>query len=165
MYENGKHHAVLNIRDYGAIELELDADVAPISVSNFAALVSQKFYDGLKFHRIINGFMMQGGESHRGEILTPIKGEFKSNGIDNSMSHVRGVISMARTFIRDSATSQFFIVHKDSKFLDGEYAAFGHVISGIETVDKICESIPVVDDNGTVLEENQPIIESIRMID
>lgn len=165
MYLTGKHHAKLTIKDYGVIELELDADIAPITVTNFVNLVNDKFYDGLTFHRIIEGFMMQGGEGKDGKEANTIKGEFKENGVANSISHVRGVISMARTKVNDSASSQFFIVHKDSTFLDGKYAGFGHVTSGIEVVDKICEEAKVVDDNGTVLEENQPIIESIVMID
>lgn len=165
MYSTGKHHAVITIKGYGKIELELDADIAPITVSNFAKLVDDGFYESLTFHRIINGFMMQGGAPKGNKTAETIKGEFSENGIDNSISHVRGTISMARTKINDSASSQFFIVHKDSLFLDGKYAGFGHVTSGMEIVDKICENTPVTDDNGTVLEQNQPIIENIVMID
>lgn len=165
MYSTGKHHAVITIKDYGDIALELDADIAPITVANFAKLVNDNFYEGLTFHRIMNGFMMQGGAPKENQTAETIKGEFNENGINNSISHVRGTISMARTTINDSASSQFFIVHKDSLFLDGKYAGFGHVTSGMEIVDKICENTPVTDDNGTVLEKDQPIIEKIVMID
>ena len=168
MYSTGKHHAQIEIENYGTIELELDADVAPITVSNFAKLVNEKFYDGLTFHRIIDGFMIQGGDPEgtgMGGSSEKIKGEFSSNGIKNNISHVRGTISMARSSAYDSASSQFFIVHKDSTFLDGQYAGFGKVTSGIEIVDQICERTQVEDNNGTVLKENQPIIKRITMVD
>ncbi len=164
----GKHNVVINIRDYGEIYLELDADVAPITVTNFIYLVNKNFYDGLTFHRIMNNFMIQGGDptgTGTGGSQTKIKGEFASNGIENSISHERGVISMARSSDFDSASSQFFIVHKDSKFLDGDYAAFGHVTKGIEVVDKIAESAQPIDNNGLIAESEQPVIESIRVID
>ena len=163
----GKVNAEIVVKDYGTIKLELDADAAPITVTNFVNLVNDKFYDGLTFHRIIKGFMIQGGDplgNGTGGSSKTIKGEFTSNGVRNNISHKRGVISMARSSAPDSASSQFFIVHKDSTFLDGEYAAFGHVTSGMEVVDKIAENAKVEDDNGTVLKENQPTIESIRII-
>lgn len=160
---SGKYNVEIIVKDYGKIKLELDADTAPITVTNFINLVNRKYYDGTKFHRIMEGFMIQGGSGS--ENLTPIKGEFSNNGIKNDISHVRGVISMARTSVPDSATSQFFIVHEDSKFLDGNYAAFGHVTEGIEVVDKIAEDSNPTDDNGTIRESEQPIIESIRVID
>ncbi len=165
---NGKHNIVINVRDYGSIYLELDADIAPITVTNFIYLINKNFYDGLTFHRIMNNFMIQGGDPSGdgfGGSQTKIKGEFASNGVENSISHVRGVISMARSNDKDSASSQFFIVHKDSKFLDGDYAAFGHVTSGIEVVDKIAESARPTDDNGTIPKGEQPVIESIKVID
>ena len=168
MYKKGKHHANIEIKNYGTIELELDADVAPITVDNFAKLVNEGFYNGLTFHRIIDGFMIQGGDPEgtgMGGSSENIKGEFSSNGVKNTISHVRGTISMARSNAYNSASSQFFIVHKDSTFLDGKYAGFGKVTNGIEIVDKICEDIQVEDDDGTVLKENQPIIEKIEMID
>lgn len=168
MYKTGKHHAKIEIKNYGTIELELDADIAPITVANFAKLVNEGFYNGLTFHRIMDGFMIQGGDPEgtgMGGSSENIKGEFSVNGIKNTISHVRGTISMARSREYNSASSQFFIVHKDSKFLDGQYAGFGKVTSGIEIVDKICEDIQVEDDNGTVLKANQPIIEKITMID
>lgn len=165
---SGKHNVEISVKNYGVIKLELDADIAPITVTNFVKLVKQGFYDGLTFHRIIDGFMIQGGDplgNGTGGSNDTIKGEFTQNGINNSISHVRGVISMARSSARDSASSQFFIVQKDSTYLDGSYAGFGHVTSGMEIVDKICKDIPVTDNNGTVLKQNQPIIETIKVID
>ena len=168
MYSTGKHHAQIEIEDYGIIELELDADIAPITVANFAKLVNEGFYNGLTFHRIIDGFMIQGGDPEGtgfGGSSETIKGEFSLNGVKNTISHVRGTISMARSKAYNSASSQFFIVHEDSTFLDGQYAGFGKVTSGIEIVDQICEDTQVEDNNGTVLKQNQPIIEKITMID
>jgi len=175
-YSKGTHHAVIDVKDYGKIELELDADTAPITVENFCTLANDGFYDGLTFHRIIEGFMIQGGDpDHNGTggSEKEIKGEFSANGVKNDISHVRGVISMARQGENpytgeknyDSASSQFFIVHKDSDFLDGQYAAFGHVAKGMEVVDKIAENTPVTDTNGTVLFENQPVINSVTIVD
>ena len=165
---SGKVIAVIDVKDYGVIKLELDADTAPITVTNFVNLAKNKFYNGLTFHRIMDGFMIQGGDpDHNGTggSEKTIKGEFSSNGVKNDISHVRGVISMARSNDMNSASSQFFIVHKDSTFLDGNYAGFGHVIEGIEIVDKIVEKIAplAVDDNGTIEFENQPIINSITI--
>ena len=168
MYSTGKHHAKIVVKNYGTIALELDADVAPITVENFANLVNEGFYNGLTFHRIISGFMIQGGDplgNGTGGSSKTIKGEFASNGVKNSISHVRGTISMARSSMPNSASSQFFIVHKDSTFLNGQYAAFGTVTSGMEVVDKICAETAVEDDNGTVAKNNQPVIEKITMID
>lgn len=168
MYSSGKHHAQIVIKNYGTISLELDADMAPITVENFANLVNEGFYDGLTFHRIISGFMIQGGDPEGnglGGSDKEIKGEFSANGVKNTISHTRGVISMARDQSYNSASSQFFIMHEDAPYLDGSYAAFGHVTEGIEIVDKICEDTKVEDSNGTVLKENQPVIEKIVMID
>lgn len=152
----------IEIEDHGIITVELFPDQAPISVENFINLVNDGFYEGLTFHRIINGFMMQGGA---GESVEPIKGEFPNNGVDNLLLHTRGAISMARTDVMDSATSQFFIVHEESPHLDGAYAVFGYVTEGMEIVDKICENTPVQDTNGTVASDDQPIITSIRVIE
>lgn len=165
---SGKHNVVINVKDYGEIALELDADIAPITVTNFIYLVNKNFYDGLTFHRIMNNFMIQGGDpdgNGTGGSQTKIKGEFASNGIENSISHVRGVISMARSEDMNSASSQFFIVQKDSKFLDGDYAAFGYVTSGMEVVDKIAVDANPVDSNGTILKADQPVIEFIKVVD
>lgn len=119
----GTHHAEITVKDYGEIDVELDADTAPITVTNFVKLVQDNFYDGLTFHRIIDGFMIQGGDPNgdgTGGANEDIKGEFTNNGVKNDISHVRGTISMARGSDPDSASSQFFIVHEDSTFLDGE---------------------------------------------
>lgn len=166
-YLKGKINAEIDIKDYGIIKLELDADTAPITVTNFVSLVEDKFYDGLTFHRIMDGFMMQGGDPEHtgnGGSSKTIKGEFSSNGVTNDISHKRGVISMARSNDKNSASSQFFIVQSDSDFLDGNYAGFGHVTSGIEIVDKICKDAKPTDDNGTIPFENQPIINSIKIV-
>lgn len=167
-YMTGKHNIEIEIEEYGVIKLELDADTAPITVTNFIKLAKEGFYDGLTFHRIISGFMIQGGDpdgNGTGGSSEKIKGEFSANGYKNDISHKRGVISMARSATYNSASSQFFIVHKDSTFLDGNYAGFGHVTEGIEIVDKICDDTKVEDDNGTVLSKNQPKIKQIRVID
>lgn len=164
----GTHHAVITVENYGEIKLELDGDTAPITVKNFVELAKSGFYDGLTFHRIISGFMIQGGDpkgNGTGGSDKTIKGEFSANGVENNISHKRGVISMARAKNYDSASSQFFIMHKDSAHLDGQYAAFGYVTEGMEVVDKIAGNTPVTDNNGTVLRENQPIIKSVVITD
>ena len=167
-YLEGKHYVEIDVKDYGKMKLELDADVAPITVTNFINLVNDGFYDGLTFHRVVDGFMIQGGDPNgngTGGSSKKIKGEFANNGVENSISHVRGTISMARGQENNSDSSQFFIVHEDSTGLDGNYAAFGHVIEGIEVVDKIVENTKVEDDGETVAKENQPIISSIKVIE
>ena len=164
----GKHHAKIKVKDYGTIEVELDGDTAPITVANFVKLVNEKFYDGLTFHRIMSGFLIQGGDplgNGTGGSDETIKGEFSSNGVENNISHKRGVISMARSSEPDSASSQFFIMHQDADYLDGQYAAFGKVTKGMSVVDKICEDVTPTDGNGTVEKADQPVIESIRMVD
>jgi len=163
----GKVNVAIKVKNYGEIKLELDADTAPITVTNFVNLVNEHFYDGLTFHRIMDNFMIQGGNGEsKGKSAKTIKGEFSSNGVQNNISHVRGVISMARTNIPDSASSQFFITNADSTFLDGNYAAFGHVTEGMEVVDKITSDVApkATDDNGTIKEVDQPIIETIIVI-
>lgn len=165
-YLKGTHYIEIVIRDYGTIKAELYADIAPITVTNFIELVNEKFYDGLTFHRIIDGFMMQGGDptqnkesNHR--VADTIKGEFSSNGVSNSLSHIRGTLSMARASYNNSASSQFFIMHQDNRYLDGDYAAFGRVTEGMEVVDEICKNAITEDDDGNVAYENQPVIEKI----
>ncbi len=167
-YASGTHHATIEVADYGTIELALNANVAPITVSNFCNLANQGFYDGLTFHRIISGFMIQGGDPNgdgTGGSSQNIKGEFSKNGVENPISHVRGTISMARSSAYDSGSSQFFIMHKTTTSLDGQYAAFGSVTSGIEVVDAICEKVQVEDSNGTVAAANQPVITKITVVD
>ncbi|HIT89917.1 MAG TPA: peptidylprolyl isomerase [Candidatus Merdenecus merdavium] len=157
----------IDVQDYGIIKVELDPDTAPITVKNFLKLANEGFYDGLTFHRIIEGFMIQGGDplgDGTGGSKETIKGEFSDNGVKNEISHKRGTISMARSSDFDSASSQFFIVHEDSTFLDNQYAAFGHVVEGMDIVDEIAKNVPVEDSNGTTLPENQPVIHSIKEV-
>lgn len=165
---DGRHHVEITVKDYGTIYVELDENAAPITVENFLKLAGEGFYDGLTFHRIISGFMIQGGDplgTGMGGSDENITGEFSANGIQNSLSHTRGAISMARAAAYDSASSQFFIMHQDNTGLDGKYACFGYVTEGMDVVDAICEATPVTDDNGTVESENQPVIESIKVVD
>lgn len=166
--ELDRHHVEITIKDYGTISVELYGEVAPITVENFLKLAGEGFYDGLTFHRIINGFMMQGGDPQGtgfGGSEETIIGEFDVNGRINNLSHTRGAISMARSSDYDSASSQFFIVHKDSVGLDGEYACFGYVTEGMDVVDAICESAFGTGDNGFVEKDKQPVIESIKVLD
>ena len=156
--------AKITMENGGAIELELYPHIAPITVENFVSLAESGFYDGLIFHRVISGFMIQGGDplgNGMGGSDKNIKGEFAANGVANSLSHKRGVISMARSQNYNSASSQFFIMHADGEFLDGQYAAFGKVTSGIETVDAIAE-VPT-DRNDRPYEEQK--IKTIEIID
>ena len=165
---SGLHHVEITIKDYGTVALELDADTAPVTVENFINLAEEGFYDGLTFHRIIDGFMIQGGDpaqSGSDKTAEPIVGEFASNGYENDISHKEGVISMARTQDPDSASSQFFITVADSEFLDGEYAAFGHVTEGLDIVKQIAKDAEPIDENGTIPLEAQPVIEQIRVLD
>ncbi|MCH5297042.1 MAG: peptidylprolyl isomerase [Ruminococcus sp.] len=158
--------AIIDVRDYGKITIELKPEIAPITVENFKKLVSEHFYDGLTFHRIMEGFMIQGGDplgNGTGGSEETIRGEFSINGFENNLSHTRGVISMARSNDPNSASSQFFIVHQDSTFLDGQYAAFGVVTDGMDVVDKIAEDSNPVDNNGTILANEQPVINSITL--
>ena len=164
----GIHHAEIVIKGFGTVKVELDGDTAPITVQNFMDLANEGFYDGLTFHRIMEGFMIQGGDPNgdgTGGSEKTIKGEFSANGVNNDISHKKGVISMARAQDPDSASSQFFIVQEDSEFLDGQYAAFGHVTEGMEFVDIIAKEAKPVDDNGTIPKEEQPVIETIKIID
>jgi len=156
------------VQDYGTITVELDGEAAPVTVANFVKLAEEGFYDGLTFHRIMAGFMMQGGDpkgNGTGGSDEKIIGEFSANGIENPLSHTRGAISMARAQDPNSASSQFFIVHADSEFLDGNYAAFGYVTEGMEVVDAICEAARPIDNNGTIPAEAQPVIESVTILE
>lgn len=161
------YYADIVIQDYGTITVELDQNAAPITVANFISLAESGFYDGLTFHRIIEGFMMQGGDPSgdgTGGSGSTIVGEFEENGYDNTLSHTRGAISMARSSDYDSASSQFFIVQEDaSESLDGKYAVFGYVVEGIEIVDEICKDANPTDDNGSIPPEEQPVITTITI--
>ena len=159
--------AVIDVKDYGVIKLDLYPDVAPKTVANFKKLTESGFYDGLTFHRIMEGFMIQGGDpkgNGTGGSNEEIFGEFTANGFTNNLSHTRGVISMARNSVSmDSASSQFFIVQQDSTFLDGQYASFGKVTEGMEVVDQITKDAKPIDNNGTIPSAQQPVINSIAI--
>lgn len=161
------YYADIEIADYGTITVELDPEAAPITAANFVSLAQSGFYDGLTFHRIMEGFMMQGGDPNgdgTGGSENTIVGEFSDNGYENSLSHTRGAISMARSGDDyDSASSQFFIVQEDSTYLDGQYAVFGYVTEGLEVVDAVCEAAEPTDDNGTIEADAQPVITSITI--
>ncbi|MDD6302969.1 MAG: peptidylprolyl isomerase [Bacillales bacterium] len=164
---------ILRIKNYGEIKIEIDYSQAKNTASNFVSLVKNGFYNGLTFHRVIEGFMIQGGDPKGNGTGGPgysIKGEFSSNGIENNLKHTRGVISMARAMNPNSAGSQFFIMHKDAPFLDGQYAAFGIVKEGIEVVDKIAKARTSLSDRPLtpiVIEEaiavDEPDYEVIKM--
>ena len=163
------HHCEIEIAEYGTITVELNATAAPITVSNFIKLANEGFYNGLTFHRIMEGFMMQGGDPNgdgTGGSGETIKGEFSTNGVDNPLHHTRGAISMGRTsYDMNSASSQFFIVQQTSPHLDGNYACFGYVTDGMDIVDAICTSAQPIDNNGTIPAAEQPVITEIRVID
>lgn len=164
---NGKHMIAIEVEGYGVIEVELDADTAPITATNFINLIEEGFYDGLTFHRIIDEFMIQGGcpdGTGMGGSDVNIAGEFTQNGYENNISHVRGTISMARSGALNSGSSQFFIMHEDGLYLDGAYAGFGTVTSGMDIVDEIVEDAKPVDGNGSIGSENQPVIQSITIL-
>ncbi|MBO4289371.1 MAG: peptidylprolyl isomerase [Lachnospiraceae bacterium] len=162
-----RYTATIEVQDYGTIEVELDHDAAPITVDNFVKLAQSGFYDGLTFHRIMKGFMIQGGDpkgNGTGGSEETIYGEFSQNGYDNPLKHTRGTISMAReSGNMDSASSQFFIMHADNDSLDGAYAAFGHVTSGMEVVDAIANDAQPTDNNGTIPKDQQPVITKITI--
>lgn len=160
------YYAEISVEDYGTITVALNKEAAPKTVENFVALAESGFYDGLTFHRIIEGFMMQGGDpdgNGMGGSDQTIVGEFTANGHENPLLHTRGAISMARSREYDSASSQFFIVHKDSASLDGQYAVFGYVTEGMEVVDEICTKAEPVDGDGTIPAENQPVISTVKI--
>ena len=168
-YATGTHHARITVAGYGTIEVELYADEAPATVANFCELAESGFYDGLTFHRVVPGFVIQGGDpagDGTGGSDHTVRGEFEANGVDNGIAHGRGTISMARSSDYDSASSQFFIVQEAAPSLNGQYAAFGRVTSGMEVVDAICERTPVADEStGYVAPEDQPVIESVEVLD
>ncbi len=160
--EMEKQFVQIEMKDGGKIVIELLPEYAPMSVEFFTELVEDKYYDGLVFHRAVEGFMIQGGSPNGdgiGGCGRTVKGEFASNGIENNLSHTRGVVSFARTNVKDSASGQFFIMHDDGTFLDGNYAAFGRVVEGMEVVDEIATS-PV---SGESLIE-KPVIKSVRIL-
>ena len=160
------YYADIEIADYGTVTVQLDQSAAPVTAANFVNLAKNGFYDGLTFHRIMAGFMMQGGDpkgNGTGGSDTKIKGEFAANGHENPISHKRGVISMARSRDFNSASSQFFIMHADGEFLDGQYAAFGIVTEGMDVVDAVCEAAKPTDNNGSIAKDAQPVITKITI--
>ena len=161
------YHAEITVKNYGTVKLELDAETAPITVANFVDLAKKGFYDGLTFHRIIDGFMIQGGAANASSKIKSktIKGEFSANGVENPIKHVEGVISMARAKDMNSASSQFFIMVGTAAYLDGNYAAFGHVTEGLEIVKQIAKDAKPTDNNGTIPADQQPVIEKIVITD
>ena len=168
--EQKLHTVEITVKDYGTMTLVLDASAAPITVQNFLDLANQGFYDGLTFHRIMDGFMIQGGDplgNGMGGSSTHITGEFAGNGWDNPISHQPGVISMARSGDPNSASSQFFICVGDASFLDGSYAAFGWTADeeSLEIALKIAKDAKPVDNNGSIPKGEQPVIESVKVID
>ena len=161
--ESGEDIVCIQVENYGEIKIKLFSDLMPKACENFTGLAESGYYNELTFHRVIPNFMIQGGDpkgNGTGGSDKTIRGEFSKNGVENNISHKRGVISMARLQDNNSASSQFFIMHEDGDYLDGSYAAFGH-----DVVDKIAENTPVTDSNGTVLKETQPIIEKIVITD
>ena len=163
---NTVYYADIDIADYGKITVKLDQASAPATSANFVNLANQGFYDGLTFHRIMEDFMMQGGCPYgngTGGSEENVVGEFAANGYNNPLSHTRGAIAMARATPYNSASSQFFICHKDVTSLDGQYAVFGYVTEGIEVVDAVCTKAEPTDNNGTILPSQQPVITSITI--
>lgn len=161
------YYADIEIADYGTVTVQLDQAAAPITAANFVSLAQSGFYDGLTFHRIIEGFVMQGGDPNgdgTGGSENTIVGEFTDNGYENDLSHTRGAVSMARSGDDyNSASSQFFIVQEDSTDLDGQYAVFGYVTEGMDVVDAVCEAAEPVDSNGTIEADAQPVITSVTI--
>ncbi len=163
----GTHTALMTVKDYGEIKIELYGDIAPVTVANFVNLIKRGFYNGLTFHRAIDGYILQGGDPKgdgTGNSYTKICGEFKNNGWENNLSHKRGVLSMARARNKNSASCQFFIMVGDETRLDGDYAAFGKVIEGMDVIDNIMKSVKNDDPNGMLSSDKQPVIERIEML-
>ena len=164
--EEVTYYADIEVADYGTVTVQLDQSAAPVTAANFVNLAKSGFYDGLTFHRIMAGFMMQGGDpkgNGTGGSDIRIVGEFAANGHNNPISHERGVISMARSQNYNSASSQFFIMHADGEFLDGQYAAFGYVTEGMDVVDAVCEAAKPTDNNGSIAKDAQPVITKITI--
>ena len=163
----GKHDVEIVIKDYGTITVEIDADSAPLTASNFLNLAKKGFYNNLTIYRAINDFAIYGGDPNKNGTGTSgetISGEFTSNGYNNPLSNVRGAIGMARGINKNSASCQFYILQNDVTYLDGEFAVFGHVTSGIEIVDRIASTAQVTGSDGHITEGNQPIISSIKVV-
>ena len=164
----GTHTAIMTVKDFGEVKIELYGDIAPVTVANFVRLIDKGFYDGLTFHRAIEGYMIQGGDPNgdgTGNSAPRIYGEFKNNRFENSLSHTRGVISMARSRDYNSASCQFFIMLGDETRLDGDYAAFGKVVEGMDVIDAVMASIKTVGTNGEIISDDKPISEKKTMLE
>lgn len=165
---SGTHHVEIVVKDYGTITVEVNGDVAPITTANFLNLAKRGFYDGTTFYRVLDGFAIYGGDPNKngtgtsGETIT---GEFTSNGVANSFSNTRGAIGMARGVHYNSASCQFYILQKDATYLDGDFAVFGYVITGISVVDDICKAVITTGADGYVTAANQPVISEINILD
>ena len=164
----GKHTVEVVIKDYGTVTLDIDADTAPITASNFLNLAKKGFYNNLTVYRAIDGFAIYCGDPNKngtgtsGETIT---GEFNSNGYNNPLSNVRGAVGMARGINKNSASCQFYILQNDVTYLDGEFAVFGSVISGMEIVDRIASTAQVTGSDGHITVDNQPVISSVKVVD
>ena len=164
----GTHHAEIVVEEYGTITIEINADIAPITASNFLNLAKKGFYDGNSFYRVIDGFAIYGGDPNgngTGTSGSTIEGEFTANGVANSLTNTRGAIGMARGTHYNSASCQFYILQSDATYLDGDFAVFGYVISGLNVVDQICASTPTTGSDGYVAAANQPVIKEIKVVD
>ena len=164
----GTHHAEIVVEEYGTITIEINADIAPITASNFLNLAKKGFYDGNSFYRVIDGFAIYGGDPNgngTGTSGTTIEGEFTANGVANSLTNTRGAIGMARGTHYNSASCQFYILQSDATYLDGDFAVFGYVIEGINVVDQICAGTATTGSDGYVASANQPTIKEIKVLD
>ena len=164
----GTHHAEIVVEEYGSITIEINADIAPITASNFLNLAKKGFYDGNSFYRVIDGFAIYGGDPNgngTGTSGSTIEGEFTANGVANSLTNTRGAIGMARGTHYNSASCQFYILQSDATYLDGDFAVFGYVISGINVVDQICAGTATTGSDGYVASANQPVIKEIKVLD
>ena len=163
----GKHDVEIVIKDYGTVTVEVDADSAPVTASNFLNLAKKNFYNNLTIYRAIDGFAIYGGDPNKngtgtsGETIT---GEFTSNGYNNPLSHVRAAVGMARGVNKNSASCQFFILQNDATYLDGEFAIFAKVTDGMEIVDRIASTAQVTGADGHITEANQPVISSVKVV-
>ena len=164
----GTHHAEIVVEEYGTITIEINADIAPITASNFLNLAKKGFYDGNSFYRVIDGFAIYGGDPNgngTGTSGSTIEGEFTANGVANSLTNTRGAIGMARGTHYNSASCQFYILQSDATYLDGDFAVFGYVISGLNVVDQICAGTATTGSDGYVAAANQPVIKEIKVVD
>ena len=164
---NGKHDVEITVKNFGTIKLEINADEAPATASNFLNLAKKGFYNNLTIYRAIDGFAIYGGDPNKngtGSSGTTIPGEFRSNGYNNPLSNTRGAIGMARGVNKDSASCQFYILQNDATYLDGDFAVFGKVTEGMDVVDAIAASVSVTGSDGHITKENQPVISSVKVL-